>query len=557
MTLPMTLARRLSIAAVLVCSAFTAFAHSNLDLAASLRVPPFLRAGATERFEAVLEVLAFDPAAAVTFTIEIDNGTFANASAGPQWRCTREAKRVRCVADEAAPGPHVIALDITAPASGSVTVNATVTSIGSSDPVDANNRARATSRIYTPSSCSSAAPVLVNALTTSNVTELTWSAVPGATSYEVYASVDGERPRRIATTSDTRAASRLLAGGEVTWSVRALFADCPAVTSESATFASGGIAPRLRVSTIRFAQFAEPYAVAIHGNAILVADASRHLLFQYEPGSGILFEVPFARETGSPAIQYDGGIAIGPGGVFYVADRANHAVRYAFITDGFLATASGTPATPGANDGTGRAARLRAPLGIAVDAYSRVFVADSGNNTIRRIAFDAAKGDFVTSTIVPASAGLSEPAGIAVDLDGNLIVADHGNHVIRRISPAGAVTTLAGVVGQQGHRDGDAGQALFHQPFGVAVDAWGNIYVSEEGSHTIRRITPNRRVSTVAGTPGVAGDADGLGDAAAFNRPGMMAVDTNGVLWIADRGNATLRRAELGVAAPKRRAARP
>ncbi|HUR83176.1 MAG TPA: hypothetical protein VM733_20635 [Thermoanaerobaculia bacterium] len=554
----MTSFRRLAVAAAVLASS-AAYAHSSLDLAASLRLPPFLRAGQTERVEVVADVQAFDPAEGVTLTIDIDAGTFANAGASSQWRCTREAKRVRCAAEEAAQGPHVIALDVTTPASGSVTFTASITSIASFDPYEANNRAQGTSRIYSPSACTAAAPVLGNASTDGNTTELTWSAVPGATSYEVFAAVNGEKARRITTTNNTSTVSRLLGGGDVTWSVVANFANCPAVTSDSATFASTGTAALLRVATIRSDLFLEPVAVAIDARdqSIMIADAARHRLFAYETIRGNVFDLPLARESGTPAISYDGGITVGPGRIAYVAERTNHLLRYTNVIDNYFVVAAGTAGSPGSNDGTGRAARLRAPLGVAVDAQSRIFVADTGNNSIRRTAYDVSKVDFVTTTLVGAAAGLSEPAGIAIDADGNLVVADSGNHVIRRVSASGAVTTLAGVIGHRGHRDGDAAQALFDHPHGVAVDPWGNVYVSEEGNHTVRRITPNGRVTTVAGRPGVAGDADGVGDGAQFNRPGLIAIDEKGVLWIADRGNATLRRAEPGVPLPKRRASRP
>lgn len=118
------------------------------------------------------------------------------------------------------------------------------------------------------------------------------------------------------------------------------------------------------------------------------------------------------------------------------------------------------------------------------------------------------------------------------------------------------MTTLAGVMDTAGHRDGEAAQALFNQPFGIAVDAWGNVFVTEEGNHTVRRIAPNGTVTTVAGAAGQPGNADGVGEGARFNRPAFLAITEDGTVWIADRRNGTLRRAVFSVTAPKRRASR-
>lgn len=553
----MTLARlRLSGAFALVLLTSAAYGHANMDLSSTVQLPPFLRASATERIEAVAEIEAFDPATALTFTIETDTGTFVNATAGSQWRCTREAKRVRCTADEAAPGSHPVLIDLTAPASGIVEVSTTITSISSIDPDDTNNRDRETSRVYATAACNANAPVLVQATTTDGVTELVWSAVPGATGYEVLAGVDGETLRRIASTNGTRAATRLLGDGQIAWAVRAFFADCPALQSEEASFSGTGAAATLRVTSIRSPLLTEPVGVALDGDDVLIAEAGQHALRTYYIPTNSVIDQLVLPEPGAPAPAFDGGITVGPGHFLFVADRSRHLLSFVFPEERAMLTAAGTPNAAGATDGLGKAARLRAPFGIVSDGRSQVFVADGGNNTIRRVAFDFSKGDFATTTFVNASAGLSDPAGLALDGAGNLLVADRGNHAIRRVTPAGAVTILAGIAGQAGHRDGDAAQALFHHPVGIGVDPWGNVYVSEEGNHTIRRIAPNGRVTTVAGTPGVAGAADGLGAGAAFNQPGLMAIGEDGVLWIADRGNGALRRAELGTIAPKRRAAR-
>lgn len=546
-------------AVLLVASLFVsapAHAHANMDFGARLSVPPFLRAGVTERIEAYADVLAFDPGSGVTLTVETDAGTFTNASMGSQWNCTREAKRIRCNANEAAAGPHTLLVDVTTPASGTMNLSVSVTSIFGGDPLPENNVQHRTARVYAPAACGAQAPAPVSATTTEGMTTLRWTAVDGAASYDVFAGIDGETPRRVATANDTGASTRLPGGGDVTWFVRANFAGCPSLDSAPSTFASAGAAARYAASSIASPLFTEPVAVALDGDYVLVTDAGRRALRTYHIPSGSLFDEPLLGEINNPPLTLDGGMAIGPGRFLFIAEAANHVVRYVYPFPRALFGAAGSPNTPGSSDGLGKAARLRAPLGAVSDARSQVYIADSGNNTIRRVVFDSPKGEFAATTFVGTSAGLNGPAGLAFDAAGNLYVADRGNHVIRRVTPSGTVTTIAGVIGQSGHRDGDAGQALFHHPFGIGVDAWGNVFVSEESNHTVRKIAPNGRVTTVAGTPGVAGNADGAGAAAAFNRPAFLAIDANGAIWLADRANGTLRRLAVSAVAPKRRASR-
>jgi hypothetical protein len=547
---------RLAGLAALLFVSTLAYAHSSMDLTARVVMPPFLRAGTTERIEVIGDVRAFDPASGVTLTIETETGTFTGSSQASFWRCTREPKRIRCVADEAAAGPHAVQVDLTTPSTGSVKVTATFESIFSGDPKPADNKLTVTSRVYAPASCGTQAPALAGASSSRAGVELSWSAVPSATSYEVFAGLDGETPRRISTTGSTGAIARFAGGGEITWFVRANFDGCPSTESERATFDHSASAPRLSVSTIRSEYLAEPVSVAIDGAYLIIGDARQRALRAYHLATGVLFDLPLTGEVSTPRLTLDGGFAVGPGGYYYIADRSNHLIRYVYPDTKGIFTAIGTAGAAGTSDGRGPAARVRSPMGIVSDQGSRVFIADGGNNTIRSMVFDAPRGEFSSTTIVPASAGLDDPAGLAIDAAGNLYVADRGNHVIRRVSPSGELTTIAGVMDTAGHRDGDAAQALFNLPFGIAVDPWGNLLVTEEGNHTVRRIAPNGTVTTVAGAPGQPGNADGVGENARFDRPAFLAISADGTVWIADRGNGTLRRAEFSVTALKRRSAR-
>jgi hypothetical protein len=129
-----------------------------------------------------------------------------------------------------------------------------------------------------------------------------------------------------------------------------------------------------------------------------------------------------------------------------------------------------------------------------------------------------------------------------VDGSGTIYVADSGNHTIRTITPAGEVTTLAGQAGVSGSADGTGAAATFNGPAGIDVDAAGTIWVTDLGSHTVRRVSPAGEVTTVAGTPGQQGDADGTGPTARFAGPVAIAAGDAGVLFVVDSTNHAIRR---------------
>jgi len=209
-------------------------------------------------------------------------------------------------------------------------------------------------------------------------------------------------------------------------------------------------------------------------------------------------------------------------------------------------TARVTPLTgdgnPGAVDGGAAASRFGDPFGTVVDAYGNVLVADGG---IRRIGADGAVvtiagGRTGFADGQGAAAAFDTPSGVAIDRLGNLYVADTGNNAIRKVAPDGRVTTLAGG-GERGYADGVGRAARFDGPVGVAVDRAGNVYVADTYNDRIRRIARDGAVTTVAGS-GVPGGADGVGVAASFDTPGGIAIDKDGVLYVADTGNDAIRR---------------
>ncbi|NBQ56105.1 MAG: hypothetical protein EBU36_05620, partial [Verrucomicrobia bacterium] len=212
-------------------------------------------------------------------------------------------------------------------------------------------------------------------------------------------------------------------------------------------------------------------------------------------------------------------------------------------------TVAGLAGSPGSSDGLGASAKFSSPQAVATDASGNVYVADSGNHTIRKISLDGTvstvagmAGQSGSADGDGAAARFCGPKALAVGGDGAIYVADTENHLIRKISPAGAVTTLAGTAGLPGSQDGTGPSASFFRPLGITVDGSGNVYVADTGNHTLRKITAAGRVSRVAGQNRSGGFADGGPSVSRLNSPIGLAVAADGAIWVADSNNFLIRK---------------
>jgi DNA-binding beta-propeller fold protein YncE len=262
----------------------------------------------------------------------------------------------------------------------------------------------------------------------------------------------------------------------------------------------------------------------------------------------------------TPTARFNGPTGVGIDGNniqrIYIADRLNHRIRR--VTPGpilpigqpwQITTVAGSgptgPAGGGFADGHVTGARFNNPTSLVFDAAHSMYVTDWGNHCIRKI-FPTSFVSIFAGNLTPdktdgtgLGARFNHPWGIAKDAADFLYVTDEGNHMVRKISPAGVVTTLAGN-GTPGNEDAQGAAARFNSPRGIALDAAGNVYVADYGNNRIRKITPDGTVTTVAGTR--AGFLNGPGSIARFSGPTGITVKPSGEILVTDAGNFRVRK---------------
>lgn len=242
------------------------------------------------------------------------------------------------------------------------------------------------------------------------------------------------------------------------------------------------------------------------------------------------------------------GVAVDTAGNVYASDTQSHLI-YKVSPVGVVSILAGSPNESGNADGVGSSARFYAPRGLAADRAGNVYVADSDNSLIRKIAPNGTvstvaglRGSSGSVDGPLAVASFNRPTAVAIGEAGQVYVTDSGNHTIRQISTTGMITTLAGMSGQSGSADGTGSNARFNNPWGIAVDAQGTLFVGDYDNGTVRRITAGGAVTTIGGQAGKTGSSDGPGATARFFRPAGIAVNGSGTLYVADSfNNFTLR----------------
>ena len=303
------------------------------------------------------------------------------------------------------------------------------------------------------------------------------------------------------------------------------------------------------------AQFRNPWGVAADASGnVYVADSANNTVRKVTSAGVVSTFAGAPLQTGAnngttSLARFNGanGLAVDGSGNVYVADDGNHLVR-AVTPSGSVTTLAGS-GTSGTADGVGTAAQFRGGTGVAVDTTGNVYVADQSANTIRKITaggivttLAGTAGTTGTTDGVGTNALFNLPYDVAVDSAGNVYVSDFFNCTIRQITPAGVVSTYAGRAGTPGSTNATGNAARFHNPFGLAVDTTGDVYVADNASSTVRKIAPGAVVTTIAGQVGVYGYLDGNGTAAIFNEPEDVAIGDNGDVFVADTGNNVVRK---------------
>ncbi|MBC7544754.1 MAG: hypothetical protein H7338_18685 [Candidatus Sericytochromatia bacterium] len=311
--------------------------------------------------------------------------------------------------------------------------------------------------------------------------------------------------------------------------------------------------PKLAVLALMTALILPPLPAAANiapEQLAAVRTLSRALLGKVSTLAGGVLKGYIDHHGNTAAFNSPKGVAMRSDGMVVVADSSNHAIR-GINPQQEVQTIAGIDhhmhdgikeVAPGFADGRMGAARFNRPTGITADRFGNLYVADSANHAIRKITLDG-----VTSTLAGGHAGdrdgkldqaeFNDPKSVTLDSQGNLYVADAGNHCVRKITPDGMDSTLTGST--LGFEDGVGEAAKFPRPEGIDVDGAGIVYVADTGNNRIRKILPNGRVTTIAGSGW--GMINGPVARAQFATPSDVSIDRNNTLYVADSGNNAIR----------------
>jgi sugar lactone lactonase YvrE len=303
---------------------------------------------------------------------------------------------------------------------------------------------------------------------------------------------------------------------------------------------------------------------------VFIADSGHHVIREADRSTGLLTSIAgtlssngYSGDGGlatNAKLNFPQGVAMDSAGNLFIADTGNNVIRKVAASTQVISTIAGTGSAGSTGDGgLATSATLNGPLAVALDSSGNLYIADTGNNVIRKIVLStgvittvagtAGAGGYSGDGGLATSAKLNNPQSVAVDSSGNLYVADTANLVIREVS-GGNITTIAGNNTAGGgcqtttncNNGGPATGAQLNNPEGVAVDSSGNLYIADTGNNIIRKVAAGT-ISTVVGngTAGFIGDG-GSATRAELLAPNALAFDSSGTLYIDDAGNQAIRK---------------
>ena len=349
------------------------------------------------------------------------------------------------------------------------------------------------------------------------------------------------------------------------------FAVTVAGTGQEGYFGDGGPGTNARMS------FPEGAALDAAGN-LYIADSGNHRIRKLSPAGVLTTVVGTGFEgfsgDGGPALQaqisHPEGVALDGTGSLYIADFGNGRIRKV-SPEGTISTIAGGKRGFFGDGGPALNAAFHDLISVAADPAGNLYLADTENFRVRKITPDGIVTTFAGNGVAgfggdggpAASAMLDRPTDLVVDATGNLFIADSGNNRIRKVDPNGVITTVAGsgdpttfVGGFSGDR-GPAIEATFSTPTDIAVDTAGNLFIADTYNNRIRKIAPDGTIITVVGSgiAGYSGDR-GLAAAIALNEPIGVEINASGNLYIADNANHRILKV-VGIAAPGLIAGKP
>ena len=250
-------------------------------------------------------------------------------------------------------------------------------------------------------------------------------------------------------------------------------------------------------------------------------------------------------------LSYPYGVAVDIFGIVFIADYFDNKIRM-ISSSGIITTFAGTGMSGSSGDGgEATSAQLSLPMGASADSSGKVYIADSGNHKIRMVSSTGIITTFAgTGSIgsngdggAATSAKFSSPTGVSADNSGNVYIIDYGNQKIRMVTSTGIITTVAGTGWWGSSGDGGAAtSAQLFDPYGVAADISGNVYIADRGDNKIRMVSSAGIITTIAGTGtrGISGDG-GAATSAQLCEPFGVAVDISGNVYVADYWNHKIR----------------